>query len=111
MDLTMSILAATNTPVPPDARLEGVDLLPVLAGQAPPVERTLFWRTQTEKAVRRGDWKLLVDGSLVFLFNLREDISERNDRARDRADLVRTLRPLIDAWEADVNAERKALLP
>lgn len=111
MDLTMSILAATNTPVPPDARLEGVNLLPVLAGRSPAVERTLFWRTQTQKAVRRGDWKVLVQGDAAFLFNLRADAGERNDLARERVDLIRTLRPLIDAWEADVNAERKALAP
>jgi arylsulfatase A-like enzyme len=111
MDLTMSILAATNTSVPPDARLEGVNLLPVLAGQSPAVERTLFWRTQTQKAVRRGDWKVLVQGDAAFLFNLRADAGERNDLARERVDLIRTLRPLIDAWEADVNAERKALAP
>ena len=29
MDLTASILAATNTSVPPEARLDGIDLFPV----------------------------------------------------------------------------------
>lgn len=111
MDLTASILAATGTSVPAGARLEGINLLPMLGGQAPPVERTLFWRTRTQKAVRRGDWKLLVDAGDVFLFNLREDVSERGDRARDRIDLIRALRPLIAAWEADVDAERKTVAP
>lgn len=111
MDVTMSILAATNTPVPPEARLEGMSLLPILAGQAPPVERTLFWRTNTQKAVRRGDWKLLVQGEASYLFNLRADVGEHNDLARDHVDLIRTLRPLIASWEADVDAERKALAP
>ncbi|MBI2188369.1 MAG: sulfatase-like hydrolase/transferase [Acidobacteria bacterium] len=109
MDITASILAATNTPVPPEARLEGMNLIPILSGQAAPVERTLFWRTQTQKAVRRGDWKLLVQGNAAYLFNLRADIGEHNDLARDRVDLIRTLWPLIDAWEADVDAERTAL--
>ena len=108
MDLTMSILAATGTPVPSEARLEGIDLIPILAGQAP-VERTLFWRTQTQKAVRRGDWKLLIEANAAYLFNLRADVSEKNDLARDRIDLIRSLRPLIASWEADVDAERKTL--
>ena len=108
MDLTASILAATHTPVPPEARLEGINLLPILSGQAAPSERTLFWRTQTQKAVRRGDWKLLVQGNAAYLFNLREDVGEHNDLARERIDLIRTLRPLITSWEADVDAERKA---
>jgi len=111
MDLTSSILAATNTPVPRDARLEGLNLLPILEGRSPHVERTFFWRTANQKAVRRGDWKLLVNGTAMFLFNLRADISERVDLAAQRIDLIREMRPLIAAWEADVDAERKAALP
>jgi arylsulfatase A-like enzyme len=107
MDLTASILAATNTPVPPDARLEGINLLPILEGRSAQVERTLFWRTQNQKAVRKGDWKLLANGTLLFLFNLRTDISERTDLAAQRGDLIREMRPLIAAWEADVDGERK----
>ncbi len=44
MDLTASILAATGTPVPAEARLEGINLFPVLEGRVPEIERTLFWR-------------------------------------------------------------------
>jgi arylsulfatase A-like enzyme len=113
MDVTRSILAATHTPVPAEARLEGMDLLPILAGQAPSVERTLFWRTSTQKAVRRGNWKLVVQtealAEAAYLFDLRADPGEHNDLARDHVDLIRTLRPLIASWEADVDAERKAL--
>jgi arylsulfatase A-like enzyme len=108
MDLTASILAATRTPVPPDAHLEGVDLLPILEGRSPQVGRTLFWRTPNQKAVRNGDWKLLAQGEALFLFNLRTDISERTDMSAQRMDLVRAMRPLIDAWEADVDSERKS---
>jgi arylsulfatase A-like enzyme len=111
MDLTASILAATKTQVPAEARLEGINLLPILTGEAAPVERTLYWRTQTQKAVRRGDWKLLLEGNNAFLFNLRADVGEHSDLARERVDLIRTLRPLIASWEADVDGERKALAP
>jgi arylsulfatase A-like enzyme len=109
MDLTASVLAATNTTVPADARLEGMNLLPILEGRAPEVERTLFWRTtagnRNQRAVRSGDWKLLVDGNHVMLYNVRADIGERNDLAGQRQDVARRLRPLIAEWEKDVNAE------
>src|SRR5687768_5513431 len=97
MDLTASILAATNTPVPPDARFEGINLLPVLEGKSPEIERTLFWRVtpRQQRSVRSGDWKLLVDGGHVLLYNLRDDIGERNDLASRRQDIARKLRPLI----------------
>jgi arylsulfatase A-like enzyme len=113
MDLTASVLAATGTPVPDSARLEGMNLLPILEGRASEVERTLFWRNLTphaQRAVRRGDWKLLVDGGPngpELLFNLRQDVGERHDMASQRQDVAKALRPLLAAWEADVDAEAK----
>ena len=117
MDLTSSILAATATPVPSDARLDGMNLLPVLQGQAPEVERTLFWRTggpspvnMNQKAVRSGDWKLIVDGAItrVFLFNVKSDPGERHDWFAGRPDLVQQLQQRLARWEGEVDAEAKA---
>jgi arylsulfatase A-like enzyme len=110
MDLTASILAATHTPVPDDARLEGIDLFPVLEGHAPTIERTLYWRVvgaRPQRAVRSGDWKLLFDGQRALLFNLRTDISERNNLIGEHSDIARRLGPLLAAWQADVEAEAK----
>ena len=112
MDLTATILAATNSPVPPEARLEGVDLLPLLEARAARVQRTLFFRytlpARRQRAVRQGDWKLMLDGNNPMLFNLAADVGERNDLANQRMDIVRRLFPLIARWEQDVDAEAKA---
>ncbi len=112
MDLTASILAATNTAVPSDARLDGHNLFPLWEGRAPAVERTLFWRTgvggHNQKAVRSGDWKLVRDGGHVFIYNLRTDPGERQDLARTRQDVAQKLWPLVQAWERNVDAEAKA---
>lgn len=109
MDLTASILAVTGAPVPAEARLEGVNLFPIWEGRAPELERTLFWRAGTgaakQAAVRRGDWKLVVDGPHTYVFNLRTDLSERNDLAKWRQDVAQELRPLLAEWEASVDAE------
>jgi arylsulfatase A-like enzyme len=110
-DVTASILAATSTPVPPAARPEGINLLPMLDGRSPVVERTLFFRFGTgaarQLAVRQGSLKLLVDGARRFVFDLSKDVGERNDLANQRQDVAQRLRPLIAAWEADVDAEAK----
>jgi arylsulfatase A-like enzyme len=113
MDLTASILAATNTPVPAETRLEGINLLPILEGRAPEVERTLFWRTntRTQSAVRSGDWKVVVDNSHVMVFNLRSDISERNDLANRRQDIARRLRLQLAAWQREVDDEAAINVP
>jgi arylsulfatase A-like enzyme len=113
MDLTASILAATNTSSPAQPAPEGINLFPILEGRAPEVERTLFWRNQTgtQRAVRSGDWKVLVDGSHVMVFNLRSDIGERNDLANRRQDVARRLRPMIAEWERQVDAEAAINVP
>jgi arylsulfatase A-like enzyme len=114
MDLTASILAVTNTPVPADANFEGMNLFPIWAGLAPEVERTLFWRSggmRPQTAVRRGDWKIVVDGSHTYVFDVRTDLSERNDLANRRQDVARALWPLLKAWEADVDAEAAGPAP
>lgn len=112
MDLTASVLAVTRSPVPSDARLEGIDLFPVLEGRTPPVERTLFWRTSAanrqQKAVRSGDWKLVVDANHSFVFNVRTDLGERDDLANRRQDVAFRLRRLLAEWERDIDAEAKA---
>src|SRR5687767_12705580 len=62
MDLTTTVLGATGTPIPATASLEGIDLLPIVEGRVPRVERTLFFRVvgaaRQQRAVRQGDWKL-----------------------------------------------------
>jgi arylsulfatase A len=112
MDVTATLLAAGGVTVPADAKLEGMNLLPILEGKTAAVERTLFFRNivggRTQRAVRRGNWKLMVDGPNTFLFDLSKDVGERTDLAFTRSDIARQLRPLITAWEKDVDDEATA---
>jgi arylsulfatase A-like enzyme len=114
-DLTASILAATGSPVPADAKPEGINLLPILERRSPIVERTLFFRVNAfghqQKAVRQGEWKLMLDGQDTMLFNLSRDLGERDDLAQRRPDIARKLRPLLAAWERDVDEEAIARQP
>ena len=110
MDLTASILAATGTPVPPESHLEGINLFPVLEGRSTEIERTLFWRVtgaRPQQAVRSGEWKLLLDGGRAMLFNLRTDIGERHNLIGQHSEIARRLRPLLAAWQEDVDTEAK----
>lgn len=112
MDLSASILAATGTPLPVDAKLDGINLLPLLNGRARPQSRTLFWRVTTsglnQRAVREGDWKLLIDGTVrLLLFDVSKDVGERNDVSASNTAVVRRLYQALLAWETDVDAEAK----
>ncbi len=109
MDLTASILAATGTHAPQGYRPDGIDILPILRGDAPLLERHLFWRIarpqRQQRAVRSGRWKLLVDGGQFLLFDLGEDLGERTDLAARHPELVVTLKHLLADWEKDVGQQ------
>ena len=114
MDLTKTILTAAGAPVPAEAKLEGIDLLPLLARDATPVSRTLFWRVvnpnMNQRTVRDGDWKLFIDSpGRAMLYDLRTDVGERNDVSASNTAVVRRLAQLLQAWEKDVDADAKAL--
>ena len=106
MDLTASILAVAGMSRGEGPPLDGIDILPLLADGASPVERRLFWRTGNrrtqQKAVREGRWKLLREPERAMLFDLAADPGERNDLAARHPEIVRRLQQAIDAWEKDV---------
>jgi len=59
--------------------------------------------------VRQGDWKLVVDANHLLLFNLRNDVGERNDRTAERPDLVRRPTGARRRVARSVDADAKAL--
>jgi arylsulfatase A-like enzyme len=109
MDITASILAATGARPPAGYRADGIDILPILRGKAPLRERRLFWRwarpDRQQRAVRFGQWKLLIDAGQLLLFDISVDPGERADVAARRPDLVAKLKRLLADWEADVDQD------
>ena len=68
-------------------------------------DRTLFWRHAGQKAVRHGNWKLVVDapdGPGVGLYDLDADLGETHNLAGERPDVVAALEAKLREWEADV---------
>jgi arylsulfatase A-like enzyme len=106
MDLTALILGAIGIAPAKEQGLDGLDILPLLSGKRPPVERTFFWRVdrpdRRQKAVRNGRWKYLWDNGSEFLFDLEKDMAERHDLAYQRRDVVLELRSLVAQWEAEL---------
>lgn len=82
---TFAALAGITPPTPGD----GVSLVPTLVGtQAQQVQHEfLYWELLGKEAVREGDWKL-VGGAL---YNLANDIGEKNNVAAANPDVVARL--------------------
>ncbi len=65
--------------------IDGKDVWPMIQDKAPTPHDLIFWRHDEQRAVRRGDWKLLqnLPTEPFRLYNLAEDPLEEHDRSRD----------------------------
>lgn len=89
---------------------DGVNLRPVLFeddGSLP--DRTLFWRTSSAHAARRGPWKLCVVGRRTELYHLGDDPGETSNLAAAKPDIVKELSTAWTAWNQEVKRSAKAL--
>lgn len=84
--------------------LDGISLHRLLLDHRPLAERTLHWRIRTNRAARRGNWKLLRIGNQApELYHLRRDLGERHNLAASEPAITRDLMAGLAAWEADVD--------
>jgi arylsulfatase A-like enzyme len=114
MDITASVLAATDTPRDLQARPpDGVNVLPIIGGKATPIPRRFFWYAQppgkkpTWRAVRDGDWKLVKQNEKAELFNLKNDPVEAKDLAGQNLQKLNELNKLYAQWEATLPPKTK----
>jgi arylsulfatase A-like enzyme len=99
LDVAATVIAAAN--LPPDPNLDGVNLLPYLAGPVAAMpSRDLFWRFWNQTAVRSGDWKLIVAGDYKLLFNLKDDPGETKNVITEHADIAKRLEQKLATWNA-----------
>jgi uncharacterized sulfatase len=99
--------AAAGAALPADRPIDGRDLLPYLDARAePPPSRSLFWRDGPNRAVRDGDWKLIVSErpKRTWLFDLATDPTERTDLSTSRPDQLARLRQLLESHHAGMPA-------
>ncbi len=114
MDIFPTFLAAAGDD-PSRGEVDGADLLPwvVQGGPPPHADQCVFWEMGQQTAVRRGRWKLVLNGQLVegappedavHLSDLAEDMGERGNLQHDHPDIVAELRSAAEAWRAGIEA-------
>jgi len=115
MDILPTCVAAAGGRIDSAWKLDGVNLLPYLRGEATASPHdVLYWRMGDSRAVRRGPWKLTWEGASGYgqrpdpsslrwrLYNLDEDIAEQKDVSEGRAETVAELKTLYEKWNAEL---------
>jgi arylsulfatase A-like enzyme len=109
LDAHATALAAAGVAISPEWKLDGVDLLPYLTGENTGIpHEALYWRFGQQLAIRDGDWKLVrydtaADGdkpgvTAAKLYNLKDDLGEKNDLIAKLPEKARELQSKWDAW-------------
>lgn len=82
--------------------LDGVNLMPYLNATIDGVPHNkLFWHKEWFSAMREGDWKLMYVQDFGYaLYNLKEDIGEKHNVAKQYPEKLGQMRRDLDAWEA-----------
>jgi arylsulfatase A-like enzyme len=107
MELTATMIAAAGGKPDPQYPLDGEDLTSVLSRKRDPFDRTFFWRTARQGAMRSGTWKYLRDAKGEFLFDLATDEREQADHKKSRPEVLVRLRDEFKRWESGVESYPK----
>jgi arylsulfatase A-like enzyme len=103
LDIHPTCTAAAGLTDKPPKPLDGVDLVPFLTGKRTGAPHdALYWRFGERRAIRQGDWKLVMNGESTELFNLRNDIGEQNNLAAAQPARVKELQASYQAWNAQL---------
>ena len=101
-DIYRTILEVCGAELP-DHPIDGYNLLPFLKGQTDksPREKYYYFGNQLQ-AMRKGKWKLRLEGENIQLFNLQVDPGERFNRAAEKPDLVEEIREDMKRFAGEV---------
>ncbi len=113
-DYYPTLLELAGLPLKSEQHLDGVSLVPLLKGGTLDRGKPLFWHYPhygnqggaPHGAIRDGDWKLIEwyeDGAFE-LYNIPQDISEKNNLAAQHPGKVKALHEKLVAWRKEVNA-------
>lgn len=122
LDFYPTILEMAGVTKPAGHALDGESLVPLLKGAGELPREAIFWhfpaylepynegqwpwRTTPAGAVRKGDWKLIefFEDGRTELYNLRNDVSEKNDLAAERPEKAEELHRLLIEWRRCLRA-------
>lgn len=114
VDLYPTLLEVAGLKQSSDQILDGLSLVPVLAGKSGLPSRLLFWhfpcyvgRATPSSALRDGDFKLVEffeDGGHTELFNLRSDPNEERNLASEMPAKAAELYRNLQSWQKETKA-------
>lgn len=100
-DLLVACAKLAGVPLPADRVLDGKNPLPVLAEGAASPHDSFYFRYRTHAALRKGPWKIVRESpdQNWQLYNLRQDLGETRNLAREQPRRVAKLAATAAQWK------------
>ena len=111
-DIFSTVLDILEVPLPDDRTIDGVSMVPALAGEDLDRPVPLFWRTHiapadSHAAMRIDEWKIVANEELTRfqLYQIEEDWKEEHDLAAEKPEKLAEMKAkFLQVWN-DVEAE------
>lgn len=119
-DILPTVCGLTGVKVPADRTIDGRDIWPVLTEGRPSPHDYLCWSEGPQLAIRRGNWKLVLNGvthagapggdkpltgdDAAFLSNLETDPGEKHNLRHEHPEIADRLQTLLTQWRRSVES-------
>ena len=120
-DFYPTMLEMAGLPLMPKQHIDGVSLMPLLKNEGKLKRKAIYWHyphyhgsgNRPSGAVRAGDYKLIewYEDNSVELYNLRDDMGEKHDLAKEMPEKAAELRSMLRKWRKQMKAKMPALGP
>ena len=110
LDIFPTALGAAGVQDTDSYGLDGVNLLRWLEDVEEDAPHDyLYWRSGSNAAVRKGNWKLLKGGdNVVRLYDLSNDMAESRDLSASHPEIVNDLQAALERWNREMAPPREA---
>ena len=106
LDVFTTIASILETDLPNDRTYDGVNLLPYITKKYPlkSPHQELCWRSDFNKAIIKGDWKLIVNeyDNSIQLYDLKTDSVEQKNVFLANPKVVKAMQQDLDKWEGEM---------
>jgi len=116
IDILPTFLQAAGISLPEGKEIDGKDILPMASGKASTPHDFLFWKLQSQLAVRQGRWKAILNGKTsfendpdlpkLFLADLQTDPGETTDVSQQHPEILGRLLALAARMEREVDGSK-----
>jgi arylsulfatase A-like enzyme len=120
-DFYPTMLEMAGLPLRPEQHVDGVSIVPLLKGGQSLPRQAIYWHYphyanqggSPGGVVRAGDYKLIefYEDNRVELYNLKDDLGEKNDLAARMPDKAKELRERLARWRQEVGARMPTPAP